>query len=240
MVRIVLWCFTTILLLAPQLLHAGVALNTTRVIIDSGKKEASFSVQNMGDYTLVQSWLEAHDGDETVKHFTLTPQLVGVKAASEQRVRILYEGVGAPPNRESMFWLHVQEIPQKPKQDGVLQIAVQHRIKVFYRPAGLPGKPIDAARKIVWTYSNGKLSLANPTAFHVTLVNLEIHGKSFSNSVVIAPGKHLTIAPVNGAASGLNANSKISFASVNDYGARDPYRVDLSGDKPVLGVAASR
>ncbi|WMD18309.1 molecular chaperone [Achromobacter seleniivolatilans] len=240
MVRIVLWCVATMLSLGAQSALASIALKTTRVIIEDGKNEASFGVQNMGADILVQSWLEAHDEEEAAKHFTLTPQLVRVMAASEQRVRILYEGVGAPSNKELMLWLNVQEIPQKAQQSGILQLAVRHRIKVFYRPSGLPGKALDAARNIAWSYSNGQLHISNPTAFHVTIASLTSQGKSLSDSFVLGPGQTQTVAPKGDAASGLTAKSTISFTSVNDFGAHEQYRVELSSDKPAQGKVLPR
>ncbi|WP_236186179.1 fimbrial biogenesis chaperone [Pseudomonas protegens] len=233
MSRLTTFAIALVMSVLPQLSSASIALNSTRVILENGKKEASFSVRNMGGDILVQSWLDEGADAETVKHFTLTPQLVRVKAQSEQIVRLLYEGVGAPTDKESMFWLNVQEIPQREAGDSSLQIAVLQRIKVFYRPKGLPGSLNDAIRNIEWSYTNGQLRIANPSVYHVTLVALAASGKEFEKALVVGPGQVHTI---NASPSkGVSAQGSITYSAVTDFGSQNPYRVVLKGEQTTKG-----
>jgi P pilus assembly chaperone PapD len=221
----------------PQLSSASIALNSTRVIIENGKKEASFSVRNMGGDILAQSWLDKGSDAETVKHFTLTPQMVRIKAQSEQIVRILYEGIGAPLDKESMFWLNVQEIPQRQEGDSSIQIAVLQRIKVFYRPKGLPGSLNDAIRNIEWSFTNGQLRITNPSVYHVTLVALTSSGKEFEKALVIGPGQVHTVDVSR--SRNISTQSSITYAAVTDFGAQNPYRVVLNGEQSAKGEATA-
>ncbi|MDS1138896.1 molecular chaperone [Pusillimonas sp. SM2304] len=233
MPRIISFVIALAMSITVQSAFAGIALNSTRVIIENGKKEASFGVRNMGDDILIQSWLDEEVDTGTVKHFTLTPQLIRVKANGEQIVRLMYEGVGAPTDKESMFWLNVQEIPQRHMGDSSIQIAVLQRIKVFYRPPGLPGNLPSAIRNIEWTYANGKVRIYNPSTYHVTLVALASNGKLLENALVIAPGQTYTIAGASARNAG--STSSITYSAVTDFGGHDPYRVTLKGDQPAKG-----
>jgi len=237
MPRITSFVIALVMSITFQSSFAGIALNSTRVILEDGKKEASFGVRNMGNDILVQSWLDEGADADVVKHFTLTPQLVRVKAYSEQIVRVLYEGVGAPIDRESMFWLNVQEIPQRQMGDSTVQIAVLQRIKVFYRPKGLPGKLDDAIRNIEWAYVNGKVRISNPSAYHVTLVALAANGKPLENALVVGPGQVYTVEASSG--TGVAPQSSITYTAVTDFGAQDPYRVVLNGEQPAKGASTA-
>ncbi|MXG96398.1 fimbria/pilus periplasmic chaperone, partial [Escherichia coli] len=125
--------------------HASISLSTTRVIFDGKNKESSVVVSNDGQDALLQAWLDPlEDVANAQLPFAITPPLAKVGAKQQQLLRVLYEGVGMPTDRESVFWLNVQEIPQTAKEDNVLQLAVRQRIKVFYRPTGLAGDPVKA------------------------------------------------------------------------------------------------
>lgn len=52
----------------------------------------------------------------------------------------MYTGEPLPADRESLFWMNVKAIPsldEKLANENTLQIAIQSRIKLFYRPSGL-------------------------------------------------------------------------------------------------------
>lgn len=218
---------------------ASIALNTTRVIFSDGQNEASFGVRNRGGDILIQSWLDddSNAPSPVTQHFTLTPQLARVRADSEQVVRILYEGLGAPADKESMFWLNVQEIPQRPDTDKPsLQLAILQRIKVFYRPKGLAGDLTQAVQNLEWTYQNNSIHIRNPSAYHVTLVGLSNNNKTLEPALVVPPGQIYTLAIPSQHA--LSPQGSLSYASVSDYGAHIPYRVQLTGEQPAKGERA--
>lgn len=51
----------------------------------------------------------------------------------DRYLRFVYSGSGLPTNRETVYWINVQEIPPSAKQENVLQIAIRTRVKLFYR-----------------------------------------------------------------------------------------------------------
>ena len=203
-----------ILMLGTGYSHASIGLSATRIIYKEAQKEASINVNNSGNKdAVIQTWLERDDNDLQPPPFAVTPPLAKIKANQRQLLRVLYQGSGLPHDRESVFWLNVQEIPLAAEGENVLQLAVMQRIKVFYRPVGLTGESHLAPEKMNVSLIGNQLELNNPTPFYINMVGLtkgavEVKGK------MIAPGSRITI-PVRN----LQPNGKFNFSVVNDFGA---------------------
>jgi len=206
--------------------QAGISLSGTRVVYPAQSKEASVVVRNQSkDDVMIQSWIELPDGTKGDLPFAITPSLSRLGGEKQQILRIFYAGEGLATDRESVFWLSVQEIPQKAKDDNALQIAVRQRIKLFYRPTGLSEKPEDAPSRLKWHWSEvgGKpaLAVANDTPYFVSLARANLKAGASAYPVateMIAPksSKRLIVKDYSG--STLPANAKVEFASVNDFG----------------------
>ena len=130
-------------------------------------------MRNQGaDDIMIQSWIEAMPNQaESDVPFAITPSLARLGHRKEQTLRIFYQGVGLPQDRESVMWLNVQEIPQVSTSENSLQIAIRQRLKLFYRPKDLPGTADEAARNLTWSVENASgspaLLASNGSAFHV-------------------------------------------------------------------------
>lgn len=225
-----------VLLAAPA--QAGIVINTTRVIYSAADKEVSFVVNNSGTADiLAQSWLEA-DNDTQNLPFVVTPPLARMAGGARQMIRVIYAGEGLPEDRESVFWLNVQEIPQSAK-DNQLQIAIRQRIKLFYRPAGLSSDPLDAAKSLQWRLHDGQLQVSNPTPYHVSMIQLggRQHGRPVfsADSRMIAPSQTLQL-PLTQLGSGEAVD--LSFISINDFGAQEPYTAKVSGAQTTQAAKA--
>jgi P pilus assembly chaperone PapD len=223
---------------------AGISLSSTRIIFNSAHKEASVTVRNANQDVLIQSWIDTDGPADAPIPFAVTPPLAKVPANEQQLLRILYEGSDMPNDRESVFWLNVQEIPQAASGKNTLQLAVRQRIKVFFRPAGLTGEARQAPETLQWRLmsAGGKteLKVRNPSPYHVSMSDVTL-GES-SNAVVavdstmVAPGEEKVfplehLHPATSVA--------LSFSSINDYGAQVPYAARLSaGD--TTGANAKR
>lgn len=226
-------CLGLLGVLAAAPAMGGISLSATRVIFDGGHKEANLTVRNSGQDVLVQSWIDTDEGQGQRVPFAVTPPLARVMAKEQQLLRILYEGVGMPADRESMVWLNVQEIPKASEQANTLQLAVRQRIKIFFRPAGLPGSALTAPEELVWqlTQNSGStvLSVRNPSVYHVSMADLKVdagnHSAVAAELATIAPGQSRTF---NLAKVSASAPASLSFISINDYGAQNEYRVRLA------------
>lgn len=217
---------------------AAIVLDGTRVVFAAPAKEASIVVRNQGsEDVMIQSWIEPDSkAAQNDVPFAITPSLVRLGGLKQQILRILYEGQGLPEDKESVVWLAVQEIPQKSKLENSLQIAIRQRIKMFYRPANLPGKAADAAKSLQWKLvtQGGKpgLSVTNPSAFHVSFAGSNVtlrNGNSTytAKAEMLAPGT-TRVVDIKGLSGSLPASSKVEFRSINDYGGIDQLTGELS------------
>ncbi|MDR0240948.1 MAG: fimbria/pilus periplasmic chaperone [Burkholderia sp.] len=215
--------------------QAGISLNATRVVYAAPSKEASVLVRNQSkDDVMIQSWLESDNGNGDLP-FAITPSLSRLAAGKQQTLRIFYSGQGLPDDRESVFWLNVQEIPQKPKDDNTLQVAVRQRIKLFYRPAELSGKPNEAAQQLKWrwaaTSGDAALEVVNDTPYYVSLIKGRIVNGTQAHAVqveMVSPKSSRQFKVTDMAGHGRPANARIEFGSVNDFGGVDEHESELT------------
>lgn len=182
---------------------------------------------------MIQSWVEADNGaDKREVPFVITPALSRLGGNKQQTLRILFQGEGLPSDRESVFRLNVQEIPQKSASANTLQIALRQRIKVFYRPDNLSGTSAEAPGKLSWRLvrQGGKsvVEVSNDTAFHVSLASVKLKaGNAYYvvDADMVAP-KSSRRFEIKGTPSGVSGN--VEFQSVNDYGGLDKHSSSLS------------
>jgi P pilus assembly chaperone PapD len=201
--------------------QAGITLGATRVVYEARHKEESIVVRNVGKApVLTQSWIDAGEGVEAP--FIVTPPLSRLDGGRSQRLRLMYEGQGLPDDRESVAWLNVQEVPVASGKENTLQLAVRQRIKVFYRPKGLPGSAAEAPAALQWTVArdSGKgaaLHVRNPSAYHVTISRIEAAAPALKiEGEMVAPGGERTFALPAGASVAGPVSIKVS--TINDYG----------------------
>lgn len=199
-----------------QAAWAGVVVGGTRVVYDGARKEASISVDNPDKTTpyLIQSWVEdTTSGKAVPAPFIMTPPLFRLEVGQENVLRIIRTGGHLAEDQESVFWINIKSIPSTEKTDAnTLQIAVKTRIKLFYRPAGLPGNSADAYKMLVFSRSGGQLKIENPTPYYVSFYRISIGDKELQEPGMVAPQSTLLLnvpAGISGAA---------SWQSINDYG----------------------
>lgn len=215
--------------------QGSISLNGTRLVFNAREVEASLVVHNQGEQeVLVQSWLDAGDVALSAGMFAITPPLVRLPAAGKQQLRVLYQGQGLPDDRESVFWINVQEIPQKAASRNVLQFAVRQRIKLFFRPEKLTGSAQEAAASLLWHLHDGALSVQNPTGFHISFAALKVQGEGYQGvleeSFMVRPGATLAVALKRIPAS---VPLRLQFEAINDFGGLDGYQARLDHQAPV-------
>jgi fimbrial chaperone protein len=204
--------------------HAGIVVGATRVVYDESAREASVSIKDADTAPfVVQAWIDTGAAHGKAPFF-ITPPLSRLDPGKQNVLRVMRTNDELPADRESMYGLNVKEIPETPAGKNVLQIAVRTRIKLFYRPAGLPGRPSEAPRRLEWHVDagpNGKggtLTVHNPTPYYVTFATVHA-GSAPAEDVDIeyaAPfgeARHPLVQPVG------RAPLKITFSTINDFGA---------------------
>ncbi|MGE8098565.1 fimbrial biogenesis chaperone [Pseudomonas fluorescens] len=220
------------LLMAAQAM-GSISLSATRIVFDGQHKEANVTVRNGNQDVLIQSWVDSGDSKPGATPFAVSPPLTRIFAKEQQLLRVLYEGAGMPTDKESVVWLNVQEIPQAALAENTLQLAVRQRIKIFFRPAGLPGDALLAPSELQWQLAqhSGKtvLSVKNPSLYHVSMADIKLQGSQqvelAADSTMIAPGeeKEFVIRKFS-----TDSTARLTFSSINDYGAQNQYAAKLA------------
>lgn len=198
--------------------QAGVVIGGTRIIYPQDKKAVSLTVMNSntsGVY-LVQSWVES-DEPKKLSPFIISPPLFRIGSGEENILRIVFVGGVLPQDRESVFWLNVKSIPaveDNSLSDNALQMVVKSRIKLFYRPAGLPGTPESCWQNLQVSHEDNRLIIKNPGAYYVSLYSLRVDGKEYDDVSMIPPKGNVVLT--------VKQASRLVWRAINDYGGIAP------------------
>ncbi|MCW2093505.1 MULTISPECIES: fimbrial biogenesis chaperone [Lelliottia] len=219
------------LLLLTNAASAAVRPALTRVVALESDKETSIKLLNddtTQDY-LVQSWVEDLKGSDKNLPLILTPPLFKIGAGREGKLRMVILPGRIPQDRESVYWLWIQEVPPVSKVKGnQLQVAVRTRLKIFLRPTTLSEKPAETVSKLQWQVSHdgGKawLVVKNPTQYYASFSELSVttggsaQPVADKRSMVPAKGemRYALPAGVSGKAGTLN------YSLMNDFGGESP------------------
>lgn len=211
----------SLLFLVSLQASAGIQVDETRVIYNGNEKSAALSIHNDTDETwMVQTWLDTGDASKTPNNLPMqvVPPILKLAGNKDAILRFIYSGSGLPTDRESVYWINVQEIPPSAKQENVLQIAVRTRVKLFYRPASINTTLLKEAQALRWSKQGNTLHVTNNGPLHVTfgVVTLKGNGnKTWKvDADMIKPNGTLNIPLPAGA----SAATSLSFTFINDYG----------------------
>ncbi|NDJ59240.1 fimbria/pilus periplasmic chaperone [Enterobacteriaceae bacterium 4M9] len=213
--------------LAAVNVQAALTVDRSRLVFNEGDKSLSVNVTNRNerDPYLAQAWLEDEQEQKLSGPLMVLPPLQRVEAGTKTLVRIqaLPDATSLPQDRESVFWFNLREIPPKSDKPNVLMLAMQSRLKVFYRPKALRvdrmADIVPGAETLTLTRRGGQFILNNPTPYHFTFVEGRSHsdakGLDGFEPVMIAPKDTLPL-PVSAAKYGRTP----VLVFVNDYGSQ--------------------
>ena len=225
--KMVKWGLATLLaLILSGHALAAFTVSGTRFIYGEGKKNISFEVTNNASDTYGgQVWVDnVSEGDGV--YMVPTPPFFRVSPKVKQIIRIMKaDGGTLPSDRESLFWLNIQEIPPQPKDgENVLSVAINTRIKLFYRPKALEAGRKGAEKQIEVIHRNGTTYLKNPTPYYFAVVKVEVDGKAviLSNDEsqtlsILAPSGEVAVSKIPTGA------KRISVGAINDWGGVEDY-----------------
>jgi P pilus assembly chaperone PapD len=213
------------------LVQAAIAVDRTRVILPGNQSSLSLNITNKNPKYpfLAQSWIEDGKGEKISSPFSITPHLQRVEPGKKSMIRIDAgpDAKNLPQDHESVFWLNVREIPPKSDKTNVMQVALQTRIKLFYRPAGvLPAKGEQQNSKLVLHKTAKGFRIENPTPFYQTVISItggkkERVAKGF-RSVMVAPNSSAIVTTRN--------FSTPWVTTINDYGGRPVIAFNCQGN----------
>lgn len=206
---------------------AAVALDRTRIIYNEGEKAVSLNVSNQNKELpyLAQGWIENEQGKKIATPFTVLPPIQRIEPGESTQIRVqaLPAVNGLAKDRESLFYFNLREIPPRSDQPNTLQIALQTRIKVFYRPKSLvverPHLSTAWQNKLVLERNGERYTAYNPTGYFITLVDASRRkgekGISDFEPVMIAPKSRSVL---NVTATKLGNAPALTY--IDDYGGR--------------------
>jgi chaperone protein EcpD len=227
--------------------EATVVIGGTRVVYPAKEKEVTVKLTNeAATPSLVQIWLD--DGKEkstpetATAPFTTTPPIFRLDPGKSQAVRVMYSGESLPKDKETLFWVNVLEVPSRSTEtdQSMLQFATLLRIKLFFRPSGLPGEVRDAPHKLTWKLVNGEggkgmaLQVTNPTPYYVNFLSVGLKAgeqviKQGDNQKggMVAPGG-TTLFPLDQHTGRPVGEMKAQFMTIADSGAKDTIEQSLT------------
>ena len=226
------------------LAQAGIVIQGSRVVYPTKEREVTIKMTNIGEQpSLVQAWVDKGNekltADKADGPFLITPPITRVEAKKGQTLRLVYTGDDAASKKqETVFWLNVLDVPPMPKDQDAnfLQVAVRSRLKIFFRPEGLPGNPNQTAEGLNWSVVQAghgyALRARNTGAFHVSLATVQLvaGNKTFSvdkdDMKMVAPGASVDL-PLPGLAGQPGAGARIDYQWVTDYGALSQHESPL-------------
>ncbi|WP_426136171.1 fimbrial biogenesis chaperone [Pseudomonas sp. PWP3-1b2] len=204
------------LALAPSA-RAALKIEGTRLIYFGQDKAATLGVVNQASQeVVVQTWITGEDdsADRRVP-FAATEPLVRLGGGEHHQLRILYAGEGLPTDRESLLWLNIMEIPRKPEDPNAVQFAIRQRLKLLYRPPQLTGGSAEAVQQLVWSSADGhSITVSNPSAYHLSLVNLHTDTQALSDYLLLKPRESKTLT----APGVLPTGTTVHFTEITDIG----------------------
>ncbi|EKY3087312.1 fimbria/pilus periplasmic chaperone [Cronobacter dublinensis] len=223
-------------IMATQQAFAAIALDRTRVVYNGDEKSISLNISNENKNLpyLAQAWIEDAQGNKITSPLTVLPPVQRVEAGAKSQVKVQAAPAAAslPQDKETLFYFNLREIPPRSNKPNTLQIALQTRIKLFYRPAAIALDKTQAAEgdwveKITLTRQGDKLVVNNPTPYFLTIVEgaPSVKGKPVNfEPVMVNPKDSATIAA---SAAAFGTSPVLTY--VNDYGGRPKIQFSCGG-----------
>lgn len=211
--------------------QAAIALDRTRAIFPGTEKAVGLNISNENKKLpyLAQSWLEDPHGNKINSPFSVVPPLQRVEPGQKSVIKITStpEVKTLPQDRESLFYFSVREIPPRSDKPNVMQVALQTKIKLFYRPEGIvPEKMTRWDDQLVLHKTSNGYRVENPTPYYMTLIGITGAERQAVARDFIA----MMIEPKSSA----DIKSKIFptpyVTTINDYGGKPTLEFHCSGD----------
>ncbi|CAI0768832.1 Chaperone protein papD precursor [Serratia marcescens] len=221
---------------AAQHAQAAIALDRTRVIFDGGQNSVSLNLSNQNKQLpyLAQGWLEDDQGNKIQSPLVVLPPVQRIEPGKPSQIKIqaLPAAKQLPQDRETLYYFNLREIPPKSNKPNTLQIALQTRIKLFYRPAAIVPNRTDMAtpwqEQLTLTRQGERYQVNNPTPYYITIVDAGSkkggEGVKGFEPFMIAPKSQASLTV---GAAALGGSPVLTY--INDYGGRPQLSFSCSG-----------
>ena len=226
--------------------HAAIGLDRTRVVFDGSKEAVSMNIANNNTQLpyLAQGWIEDEQGNKITSPLIVLPPVQRLEPGKKSQVKVqaLPAVKALPQDRESVYYFNLREIPPRSDKANSLQIALQTRIKLFYRPAALIQGRQERSdpwqHELTLTRVGDHYQVNNPTPYYVTLID----ARRSKDTDTVADFEALMLSPkdsmlLGGSVAALGTNPRLTY--VNDYGGRPTLVFKCDGNLCKVDAAAS-
>lgn len=244
--RLTLSSIALLALSLSQGANAAIALDRTRVIFDGGKDATSVNITNNNTQLpyLAQGWIEDEHGQKITAPLIVLPPVQRVEPGKQSQVKVqaLPAAKSLPQDRETVYYFNLREIPPRSDKANTLQIALQTRIKLFYRPQAITPSQQDLSNpwqeKLTLSRQGEHYQVNNPTPYFVTLVDARStkDGKTVPGfePLMVPPKGSLPLGPT---AKALGPAPYLAY--VNDYGGRPLLAFTCAGQTCQVNLQAA-
>lgn len=212
----------------------AITLDRTRVVFDGNQTSVSLNISNQNKQLpyLAQGWIEDEQGNKIQSPLTVLPPVQRIEPGklSQIKIQALPSVKLLVQDRETLYYFNLREIPPKSTKPNTLQIALQTRIKLFYRPSGIEieKNAPPPQEKITLSKQGGRYLVNNSTAYYITFVDASSKKDAASvtgfEPLIVPPKSSL---PLTVSASSLGSNPVLTY--VNDYGGRPTLNFSCNG-----------
>lgn len=204
--------------------YAAVSMDRTRVIFDGQNKSIVINITNNNQRLpyLAQGWLEDSKEVKVNTPLVVLPPVQRLEPGKSSQIKIeaLPAAKSLPQDRESLYYFNMREIPPKSDKPNTLQIALQTKVKLFYRPEAItPHKDSPPWQEKMEILKEGaNVIIKNPTPYFITIINaannINADAKNF---------KPVMIAPFSESSLGVSSEQlgqRPVLTYINDFGGR--------------------
>jgi len=204
--------------------QAALALDSTRYIYEGDIPAISVTVNNDSNNEYGgQVWVDNIIEKTTRPTFIATPSFFKIKRKGRQVFRIMKVSEFMPQDKESIYWLNLQEIPPKLKGNGI-SMAIRTRVKLLYRPSILIEGRKNAEQNLTIEHIPGQQYLVNSTPYIFAIgavLNkvdkpIEFNENDQNKLSMFMPGDKVDV-------TGFNVKS---VSALNDFGNLDTYIIN--------------
>ncbi|WP_414499830.1 MULTISPECIES: molecular chaperone [unclassified Zymobacter] len=201
--------------------HAAINIDRTRIIFNGKEHSSSVILENQSRHMpyLAQSWIENAQGVKDNNYIMALPPMQRIEPTEKSQVRLMKMDTirQLPTDRETLFYFNVREVPPKSELENVMQVAIQSRIKLFYRPEAIKPRDGDVWQDRLQVARSGQtLTITNPTPYYITIGYMagDDH-KNFAkfDSVMVAPFGHEQYTPPTS-----YHGNEYTLGFIDDYG----------------------
>ncbi|HHQ4530769.1 TPA: fimbria/pilus periplasmic chaperone [Aeromonas hydrophila] len=224
------------LALVSQSAQATLGTDQTRYIFRGDRDSLTVTVDNSDNKQTFggQAWIDNIVEQDSRPTFVVTPSFFKVKPKGEQTLRVIIASDHMPKDKESVYWLNLQNIPPMLEGGGVA-IALRMKMKLIYRPKDLIDGRKGAEEGISFqTRLDGKTVLANTTPYIYAISSLldgkgemiKVDHDESQKLLMFMPGDEVVV-----------KEHVVKVNSVNDFGDIQTWAIN---QKRPIGTGASK